>query len=244
MRFSWARACMALGLCALAACSRDQPLAPGLHSITGHLRLTGYLVDANGQFVGTRVLGDADGVPVELLHGSEVAGRTTTVDGIYSFSGLRPGDYVARSRVIPGIEYQTTPMVIAGFDVSAADTLRLVSRGDLFPVPNPLVDTTQVYFSVPDTMWVDMDIRDLDGNPIKNLISLELAPGRQAVFWNGRDQSGHPVTDSLYWVTYVAGPDIRAHLLFKQRTSPYENVGSKAGSPLGIAPWSMSQAGR
>ena len=219
MRFPWTRCCTVLGISALAACSRDQPLAPSLHSITGHLRLTGYLVDADGGYAGTRVLGDADGVAVELLHGSEVVGRTTTVDGIYHFSGLRPGDYRARSRVIGDIGDQTTQMVIAVSDVSAADTLRLVSRGDLFPVPNPFVDTTQVYFVVPDTMWVDVGILDVGGNAIKSLLALEVLPARHAVFWNGRDQRGRPVAGSLFWVTFVAGHDVRAHLLFKQGTS-------------------------
>lgn len=216
MRLLRTRWCIVLGISALAACSRDQPSAPQLHSISGHLRLTGYLVDANGAYAGTRVVGNADGVPVELLHGSEVVGRTTTVGGTYHFSGLRPGDYVARSRVVGDIGDQTTRMVIAVSDVSAADTLRLVSRGDLLPVPNPFVDTTQVYFLVSDTMWVDVRVLDVGGHIVQNLLTLEVLPAYHAVFWNGRDQGGRPVTDPLFWVTYVAGSDVRAHLLFKQ----------------------------
>lgn len=218
MRFRWAPWCVGLGISALAACSgRGQPSAPHLHSITGHLRLSGSLVDINGQFAGTRVLGDADGVPVELLHGSAVVGRTTTVDGIYRFSGLRPGDYVARSRVIGDIGDETAPMVIAVSDVSAADTLRLVSRGDLIPIPNPFVDTTQVFFDVPDTMWVDVGILDVEGSVIRSLLALEVLPARHAVFWDGSDQMGRPVAGSLFWVTYVAGNDVRAQLLFNRR---------------------------
>ena len=220
MRFPWARGCVVVGLCVLAACSRDQPSAPGLYSITGHLRLTGFLVDRNGAYAGTRVLGDAGGVTVELLHGSAVVGRTTTVDGIYRFSGLRPGDYVARSRVVGDIGDQTNPLVIAVSDVSSADTLRLVSRGDLLPVPNPFVDTTQVYFDVPDTTWVDVRILDVGGHAVQSLLSLEVHPAYHAVFWNGRDQGGRPVGDGLFWVTYVAGQDVRAHLLFKEGMSP------------------------
>jgi len=221
MRFQPTRWCIVLSISALAACSRDPPSAPQLYSITGHLRLTGFLVNTDGGFAGTRVLGDADGVAVELLHGREVVGRTTTVDGVYRFSGLRPGDYVARSRVIGDIGDQTVPLVIAVSDVSSADTLRLVSRGDLHPVPNPLVDTTQVYFNVPDTMWVDMKIVDVGGNAVQSLLSLEVMPGDQAVFWNGRDQMGRRATGPLYWVTYAAGPDVRAHLLFKQGRSSH-----------------------
>lgn len=207
---------MVPGLAALTACARDQPPAPQqLYSITGHVRLTGFLVDHDGAYAGTRVVGDADGVMVELLHGSKVVGRTTTVDGAYRFSGLKPGDYRARSQVVGDIGDRTTQMVIAVSDVVAADTLRLSSRGDLFPVPNPFADTTQVYFDVSDTMWVDVNVLDVGGNFVKNLISLEVLPMRHAVFWYGRDTMGRPVPGSLFWVTFVAGNDIRAQLLFR-----------------------------
>jgi len=226
MRFRWACWCVVLGISALAACSRDEPTAPGLHSITGHLRLTGYLVDVNGKFTGTKVLGDADGVPVELLHGSTVVGRTTTTDGIYRFSGLPPGDYVARSRVIGDIGDETKELVIALTDVSAADTLRLASRGDLFPCPNPFVDSMFIFFSVPDTARVDLGILDQGCNAIRSLLELQVPPARYHVLWDGRDQTGRPVTGSLFWVTYVAGNDVRAQLLFRGG-SPHPAAGSR-----------------
>src|SRR5512145_620368 len=98
MRSSWKCMCVALGCVALAACS-EEPTAPSSHSLTGKVRLTGYLVNEDGTHGGTRVVDNASGVPVELLHGDKVVGRTTTVDGTYRFSGLAPGDYVARSRI-------------------------------------------------------------------------------------------------------------------------------------------------
>jgi hypothetical protein len=209
------RACLVSGLALLAACSRDEPTAPEVFSITGHLRLTGYLVDTNGAYAGTKVLGDADGVTVELLHGTEVVARTITVDGVYRFDSLRPGGYVARSRVVGNIGDQTSSLVIAVEDVVAADTIRLVSHGDLRPVPNPFVDTLQVHFAVPDTTWVDVDVLDVGGNPIRNLLSLEVLPMEHAVFWYGRNQQNQPVAGSLFWVTYVAANDVRACLLFR-----------------------------
>jgi hypothetical protein len=206
----------------LTACSSDDPPSgPRLHAITGHVRLTGYLVARDGGYAGTRVMGDADGIPVELLRGGTVIARTTTVHGTYTFSDLPPSDdYVARSRVIGDIGDQTVALTIATYDVAAADTIRLASRGDLFPVPNPFVDSTQVYFAVLDTTRVDMNIVDVGGQTIKSLLSLPLQPGYQAVFWNGRDQAGRVVTGSLFWVTYVSGSDVRAALLFKQPAIP------------------------
>jgi hypothetical protein len=201
---------------ALAACAREPPAAPPpTYTITGQLLLTGSVVDSDARYQGIRVL-RPDGIPVELLHGSQVVARTTTVGGGYRFAGLRPGDYVARSLVINGVGDRTRPLVIAVQDIEAADTLRVVSRGDLFPVPNPMVDTTQVFFSVPDTMVVDVNVQDVWGRRVKNLLTLEVTTRRQGVFWNGLDTQGRPATDSLYWVTLVTAYDTRVHLLFKR----------------------------
>src|SRR5687767_1037698 len=68
-----------LGISALAGCGRDPTSAPGFYSLTGHVRMTGYHIDAAGQPAGTRVVGDADGVRVELVHGSQVAAAASTV---------------------------------------------------------------------------------------------------------------------------------------------------------------------
>jgi hypothetical protein len=220
MKVPWTRWCIALSACLLSDCSNDPSTAPRPYSITGHLHLTGYLVDRNGQFAGTRVMGDADGIPVELLHGSDVVGRTTTVGGIYRFTGLAPGGYVARSRVVGDLYDETNAMTIAVSDVEAADTLRLVSRGDLYSYPNPFADgdTMRISFSVPDTEWVTIRILDLGGNPVRTLLNLLLIPARHSVYWNCRDLSGLPLTGSLFWVTYTSDLEIRAHLLFRRET--------------------------
>ena len=240
MRIPWARSAMVLGICALTACSRDRPTAPtapALHTITGHLRLTGFLSDTSGAYTGTRVLGDPDGVPVELLHGTDVVARTTTMGGVYRFSGLRPGDYVARSRVIGNIGDETSPLVIAVTDVVAADTLRLVSRGTLLASPNPFVDTVQVSFLVTDPASIDVNVLDVACHPVKNLITLDVAPAWHIVFWNGRDQAGHPVAGSLYWVTYAAGDDVRALLLFREglATPPRDGVARARYQPADVS---------
>ena len=75
MRHPWTRWCMVLGLATLAACARDQPSKPQrLYSITGHVRLTGFLVDPDGAYAGTRMVGDADGWYGRDTMGRPVAG--------------------------------------------------------------------------------------------------------------------------------------------------------------------------
>lgn len=120
--------------------------------------------------------------------------------------------------MIGDIYDETNPMTIAVSDVEVADTLRLVSRGDLYSYPNPFADgdTMRVSFSVPDTEWVTVSILDLGGNPVRTLLSLRVIPARHTVIWTGKDQRGRAVTGSLLWVTYVSDLEVRAHLLFRQ----------------------------
>jgi len=206
---------VALSALAVPACSRDEPSAPRLHSLSGHLRLTGYLVYDDGRFAGTRVVGDADGVLVELIYGDRVVSQATTVDGVFTFAGLGAGAYVARTHVIGNIGDETEPLTISTFDIAAADTLRIASQGDLYPVPNPIGESTTIYFDLPDTEWVEVNILDMGGHTVRALRARELPAGSNAVVWNGLDQAGHRAGAAMYWVTLVSGEDVRAQLLFR-----------------------------
>jgi hypothetical protein len=204
-----------LGLLALAACSRDPTSAPGLHSLTGHVLMTGHVIDDTGQFRGTRVVPDADGVRVELLHGSQVVATTTTTDGAYTFTGLASGAYQARSRVIGNIGDQTVVLTITDTDLVARDTLRLAPAGDLYPVPNPVGVETLVYFELPDSVRVTIRIRDMAGDVLRTLLDAPRPAGINQVRWDGLDSTGVWADAPLYWVTLERVGDLRAQLLFR-----------------------------
>jgi len=202
-------------LTALPACSTNNPAEPTLRSITGHVVLRGYFIDASGRPAGTRVVADADGVRIDLARGNRVIASTTTVDGIYRFSGLSAGVYIARTIAIGGIHDSTEALTIAVANVAVADTLRMYSRGDLYPVPNPFVDSTTVYFDVPNSAVVQVTIRDLAGNLVRSLIAEGLPAGLQQVTWDGRDDQGAMAPGPIHWMVYESGDDLRAHLLFR-----------------------------
>jgi len=208
-----------LGTMLLLSCGRDPPTAPGRHSISGSVVLTGYVVDVFGTFVGTRVVGDADGVPVELSDGARVVARTTTVGGIYRFSGLDPGAYRAQTRVIGDIADHTEVLTIARADVVSGDTLRLASVGDLSPVPNPAFPWTLLYFELPDSQEIELSILDIEGRSVRRLVAGTLPPDLYRVFWDGRDDEGQDVNEVLYWATLESPGDVRAQLLFRYTRS-------------------------
>ena len=204
------------GAALILACSKDTTNAPGFHSLSGHVKLTGYLVNGSGMFVGNRVVGDADGVRVELLYGAQVVAQTTTVDGVYQFSGLAPGGYRARCRVHGPVVDETTLLTIADGSILVGDTLRLISIGDLLPIPNPLAASgSTLNFAVPDVQHVDLVILDPDGRRIRTLVSGMRPAGINQVLWDGLDEQGVPAPGPLYWVTFESGSDRRAHLLFR-----------------------------
>ena len=205
-----------LALAALPGCGGEKPTAPkGPFAITGQVQLTGYLVDADGRFAGTRLVDDADSIEVELRYGSTSVGRTRTAAGTYRFAGLQPGAYQVVVATPFGDVVDTTPeLTIVDRDLHVGHTLALASFGDLYPVPNPSLDAVVVYFDVPDTADVHVSVMDLRGHPVLDLLRLRVQ-GLQQVLWTGRDSAGELVGDPMVWVTYEAGEDKRAQLLFR-----------------------------
>src|SRR5262245_4660857 len=207
---------LCIAACALAGdCGHREPTAPvGGYSLSGHVVLTGFLVDDQGRFAGTRVVSDADSVAVDLYYGPKVVGHAITSRGTYRFDGLTPGAYHARAVVIGDVADESADLTIVRDDLVSADTLRLISKGDLFPIPNPATDVVFVIFDLPDTQQVDIRIRGMRGGITQHLLSKVLLPGHQEVLWNGRDDDGNLVAGKLYWITLESGADRRAQLLF------------------------------
>ncbi|HXS81283.1 MAG TPA: hypothetical protein VN896_01080 [Methylomirabilota bacterium] len=196
-------------------CSHDPPTAPkGPFTIRGHVRLTGYLVATDGHFAGTRVVDDADSVEVELRYGHASLARTLTTRGGYAFGGLSPGAYQVVANVIGDVADATTELTVVDRDLTSGDTLALSSLGDLYPVPNPSVEAVAVYFDVPDSADVDVRIVGLHGNVVQRLLSMRVQ-GLQQVLWTWHDEQMNLVTGPMYWITYEAGADKRAQLLFR-----------------------------
>ena len=200
-----------------AACATQDPTSPypGRYTLSGRVRLTGFLVNGNGRFAGTQVVDDADGVLVELLYGTTVQARGTTVDGVYHFPGLSPGAYQVRASVVGTIADKSNVLTIVNGDLVAGDTLRLTSAGDLYPVPNPAADSVSISFNLAAVQMVEVNIENLAGTPIRQLWSGPIGPGLRTVRWDGRDSANNVVRESMYWVTFESGLDIRAQLLFR-----------------------------
>lgn len=215
-RAAWLLGCGALMAALISSCATDTT-RPAAYSVSGPVRLIGFRTATNGAFLGTEIVDDADGVVVELIYGSRVVATTSTVDGVYWFTGIRPGAYTARTRLFASFGDATDELTVATFNVTATDTLTLASVGDLYPAPNPSAktDTVGVYFVVPVSQPVDLRIRALSGATVRTLIASPVAAGAQAAQWSGLDEAGHPAAGDHFWVTYEAADGIRCQLLFR-----------------------------
>ena len=213
----WNRPEPALACAVVAAgCGRDTPTQPSTFTLTGHVQLIGHLTDRNSQSLGTRVVSDANGVPVDLIYGNAVVARTQTTGGVFRFAGLAPGGYYVRARIFGSLGVQSNGLTIANRDVDAVDPLVLAPVGDLYPAPNPVDSSTVIVFSATNVGSAVLRVLALDGTVLRHLYVAEmLDPGLYLTRWNGSDDQGVPVAPGCYWMTFEAGTDQRAQLLFR-----------------------------
>ena len=200
----------------LAACGRESPTAPAGHEISGPVVLVGFLTDSLSAFAGTRVVGDADGILVELVAGQAVVASTRTVRGRYRFTNVPAGAYRARARVTFDMIAETQTLTLAQGSLLVADTLRLRSRGDLFPVPNPFRRSQTAYFSLPVAEQVNLRVLDLAGSPVRQLFEGLLSAGLHQALWDGTDDAGDARAPGLYWFTLQDAQGTRVQLVIRQ----------------------------
>ena len=208
---------VAAGALLLPSCAKrtTAPQPSPYHSLSGRVRLVGHLVDAGGVVYATSIIDDADSVDVVLTHGPAVVAHALTVKGVYTFSSLLPGDYVARADVVGAVLDSTRRMTIASTDVFSEDTLLYASAGDIFPVPNPVVASCELYFALADSETVNIRILDLAGNLERPLWFGNLGAGLRSVTWNGDGLTGAPSTKPMVWATLKGRVSARAQLLFR-----------------------------
>ena len=70
--------------------------------------------------------------------------------------------------------------------------------------PNPFNPRTTIHFELPHSGAVDLAVFDVAGRRVATLASGAMEPGRYDVAWEGRDDSGLPVSGGLYFYRLVA----------------------------------------
>ena len=75
--------------------------------------------------------------------------------------------------------------------------------------PNPSRGMSEMRFLLPSACTVDVALFDLAGRNVRSLVAGERStPGGHSIRWDGRDGSGAPVRDGVYFVQVRAGRDV------------------------------------
>lgn len=71
-------------------------------------------------------------------------------------------------------------------------------RISLVAHPNPANPGTEIVFTLPESGFVDLALYNLRGARVRALLRGNAGAVRNSVEWNGRDDSGHPVSSGVY----------------------------------------------
>ncbi len=65
--------------------------------------------------------------------------------------------------------------------------------------PNPFNPTTAIKFGLPEDGYVQINIYSIDGQKVRTLVNRQVSKGYHQVVWDGRNESGQPVSGGLYF---------------------------------------------
>ena len=71
--------------------------------------------------------------------------------------------------------------------------------------PNPFNPVTTLRYDLPEEAHVNINIYDMMGRIINNLVSRQQTAGYKSVLWNATNNAGQPVSAGLYLYTIEAG---------------------------------------
>jgi subtilisin-like proprotein convertase family protein len=91
-------------------------------------------------------------------------------------------------------------------DASAIDGSGTPQALALYPsAPNPVSRAATIRFDLPETSPVDLAIFDVTGRRVATLMSGQLGAGQYAAVWQGRDDAGRVLENTVYFCRLQAG---------------------------------------
>ena len=65
--------------------------------------------------------------------------------------------------------------------------------------PNPFNPSTTISFDIKEKTNVNIEIFNIKGQRVKQLVNQEVATGRHRIVWNGTDHNNRPVSSGVYF---------------------------------------------
>lgn len=131
-------------------------------------------------------------------------------------TGLAPGTYCDTLRIyVEGVSgLLGVPICLT---VTSGDTLPAFSVSLDGNYPNPFNPETNISFSLPQAMDVQLVVYNVLGQKIATLVDREMIAGTHIVTWNGTSETGQPVASGIYFyrLTTSTAVETRKMLLLK-----------------------------
>jgi hypothetical protein len=89
--------------------------------------------------------------------------------------------------------------------VSAAGEEIIPSPFRITGFPNPFNSSVTLSFTLPEQGWTCLSMYDITGRKVRTLISGNFPAGARTTLWNGRDDSGYPVSSGVYLARLAQG---------------------------------------
>lgn len=154
-----------------------------------------------------------------------------TSDEMYGryFRPLLPGVYTVLvtkdgyiPKIIPNVTISSTD--ITNLDISLVPDIssindQLVTGSDnvfqLLSYPNPFSREINIRYVLPEEREIVLDIYDMNGKHICNLLNEVQMPGEHFLKWNGKDQSGTEPGSGYYFISIKSGAKVESRRILK-----------------------------
>ena len=87
----------------------------------------------------------------------------------------------------------------------------------LLAYPNPFDQQTNIEYYIENESEVHLQIYDINGRLVKNIVNNNLQQGRQTISWNGQNESGNDLSNGLYLIYLRAGDKISSRKILLNR---------------------------
>jgi len=72
--------------------------------------------------------------------------------------------------------------------------------------PNPFNSSTVITYTLKATSWVNLNIYNIRGERVRQLIDSKMIPGSHSISWDGKDEKGKKVASGIYFARLVTRP--------------------------------------
>jgi hypothetical protein len=133
--------------------------------------------------------------PMFGLYVEMVNNNLIPIDAIYNWWGADGPQVVGPVNTIPTRETDPIP----GYEKRsiALDIIPTEFRASNYP--NPFNAKTRINFSLPEASRVSIEVYDINGRLVKQLVDLDFNTGEHSVNWDGDSDSGEKVSSGVYF---------------------------------------------